>query len=97
MAGTPLLLRWSLVNLFLTAAAAGLTLFIWMAENIGTFAHAWTYPGQVHAWQMVGVGKLGSWFLLMLISFVLVGLVSPIQPPPAAERTDERPDEASIH
>lgn len=33
MAGTPLLLRWSLVNLFLTAAAAGLTLFIWMAEK----------------------------------------------------------------
>jgi thiol-disulfide isomerase/thioredoxin len=33
MARTPLLLRWSLVNLFLTAAAAGLTLFIWLAEK----------------------------------------------------------------
>lgn len=33
MAGTPLSLRWALVNLFLTAAAAGLTLFIWMAES----------------------------------------------------------------
>ncbi|MBL9104829.1 MAG: TlpA family protein disulfide reductase [Myxococcales bacterium] len=33
MASVPLLLRWSLVNLFLTAAAAGLTLFIWMAEK----------------------------------------------------------------
>lgn len=33
MANTPLSLRWALVNLFLTAAAAGLTLFIWMAEK----------------------------------------------------------------
>ena len=30
---------------------------------------------------MVGVTKLGSWFLLMLISFVLVSLVSPVRPP----------------
>ena len=81
----PLLLGFALV-----------AVFIWMAENIGTFAHAWTYPGQAHEWHMVGVGKLGSWFLLMLISFVLVGLVSPITPPPAEERADERTNGASI-
>jgi len=52
-------------------------LFIWGAENIGTFACAWTYPGQEAGWQMVSLAKLGSWFLLMLISFVLVELVSP--------------------
>ena len=51
--------------------------FIWGAENIGTFARAWTYPGQEAGWQMVSLAKLGSWFLLMLISFVLVELVSP--------------------
>jgi thiol-disulfide isomerase/thioredoxin len=33
MASTPLLLRWALVNLFLTVAAAGLTLFIWFTEQ----------------------------------------------------------------
>ncbi len=55
-----------LVGLFLVA------LFIWFAENIGTFTAAWEYPHQRHGWEMVGFGKLGSWFLLMLISYTLV-------------------------
>ncbi|WP_254510860.1 DUF817 domain-containing protein [Anatilimnocola floriformis] len=50
-------------------------LFIWFAENIGTFARAWTYPHQSAQWEMVSIAKLGSWFLLMIISFVLVSLV----------------------
>ncbi len=51
-------------------------LFIWFAENIGTFAGGWIYPHQLHGWAPVGVGKLGSWFLLMLISYVMVSAVS---------------------
>ena len=47
-------------------------LFIWFAENLGTFARAWSYPGQEAGWHMVSFAKLGSWFLLMIISFVLV-------------------------
>lgn len=50
-------------------------LFIWFAENIGTFARAWSYPGQEHVWQPVSLSKLGSWYLLMIISFVLVAIV----------------------
>ncbi len=50
-------------------------LFIWFAENIGTYARAWTYPGQSETWEMVSLSKLGSWYLLMIISFVLVALV----------------------
>ncbi len=50
-------------------------LFIWFAENIGTFARAWTYPGQENGWHMVSIQKLGSWYLLMIISFVLVAVV----------------------
>lgn len=50
-------------------------LFIWLAENIGTFANAWTYPDQRDGWHMVSVAKLGSWYLLMIISFVLVSLI----------------------
>jgi uncharacterized membrane protein YoaT (DUF817 family) len=61
----PLLLGWLLV-----------ALFIWFAENLGTFARAWTYPGQEHGWQMVSITKLGSWYLLMYISFVLVAVVA---------------------
>jgi len=60
----PLLLGW-----FLVAA------FIWFAENLGTFARAWTYPGQEHEWHLVSPMKLGAWYLLMYISFVLVAAV----------------------
>jgi uncharacterized membrane protein YoaT (DUF817 family) len=60
----PLLLGWLLV-----------ALFIWFAENIGTFSRAWVYPGQEDGWEMVSLGKLGAWYLLMIISFVLVDLV----------------------
>lgn len=55
-----------LLGLFLVA------LFIWFAENLGTYAQAWAYPGQESGWRIVSLGKLGSWFLLMLISFTLV-------------------------
>jgi uncharacterized membrane protein YoaT (DUF817 family) len=50
-------------------------LFIWLAENIATFANAWTYPEQNGAWRPVKLAKLGSWYLLMIISFVLVAAV----------------------
>ena len=51
--------------------------FIWVAENIGTFSTAWFYPHQAVAWEFVRLGKYGSWFLLMIISFILVSFVSP--------------------
>jgi uncharacterized membrane protein YoaT (DUF817 family) len=47
-------------------------LFIWFAENMGTFARAWIYPSQSGGWHPVSLAKLGSWYLLMIISFVLV-------------------------
>lgn len=50
-------------------------LFIWVAENIGTYSRAWLYPGQEHGWTPVSFSKLGAWYLLMIISFVLVTLV----------------------
>ena len=56
-------------------------LFIWFAENIGTFARAWSYPGQEDGWEMVSIAKFGSWYLLMIISFVLVALVHPVRAP----------------
>ena len=51
------------------------SLFIWIAENIGTLTKTWLYPGMENGWHMVSVQKLGSWFLLMIISWVLVSLV----------------------
>ena len=55
------------------------TLFIWFAENIGTFANAWVYPHQAKQWAPVGPGKIGAWFLLMLISYALVALVNGVR------------------
>ena len=65
-------------------------LFIWLAENLGTFGRAWAYPGQADGWEMVGVEKLGSWFLLMIISIVLVSIVHRPEEEPAVspERGD---------
>ncbi|WP_305096060.1 DUF817 domain-containing protein [Croceibacterium aestuarii] len=60
----PLLLGWFLV-----------ALFIWFAENLGTFARAWSYPDQAGGWHPVAPMKLGAWYLLMYISFVLVAAV----------------------
>lgn len=58
-------------------------LFIWFAENIGTWSRAWIYPSQAQSWTPVSLGKLGAWYLLMIISFVLVSLVHrPRQPDP---------------
>ncbi|QIG40304.1 DUF817 domain-containing protein [Microbacterium sp. 4R-513] len=67
------------------AAFAGVALFIYLAENIGTWAGAWSYPDQVDGWHPVALSKLASWFLLMIISVVLVTLVYPPRPPTPLE------------
>jgi uncharacterized membrane protein YoaT (DUF817 family) len=58
-----------LIGFFLVAV------FIWFAENISTFSNAWLYPDQKSGWTIVSPTKLGAWYLLMIISFVLVSLV----------------------
>jgi uncharacterized membrane protein YoaT (DUF817 family) len=68
-----------LVGLFLVA------LFIWIAENIGTLTRTWLYPHQRVAWSMVSLGKLSSWFLLLIISYAMVAAVSR----PAPYRNEE--------
>ena len=59
-----------LVGLFLVA------LFIWVAENIGTLTATWLYPHQTATWTLVRLGKLGSWFLLLVVSYALVAAVN---------------------
>jgi uncharacterized membrane protein YoaT (DUF817 family) len=46
--------------------------FIWIAENISTYLDAWKYPSQAHAWTVVSAGKITSWFLLVIVSFIIV-------------------------
>lgn len=49
-----------------------ITAVIWGAENAATFFNVWLYPDQVDGWRPVGLGKIGSWYLLMVLSFVMV-------------------------
>ena len=63
-------------------------LFIWMAENVGTFTNAWIYPSQHTGWRPVSFGKLGAWYLLSLLSFVLVSLVHRPRAPGEGEATN---------
>lgn len=64
--------RWMplIVGFFLVAG------FIWLAENIATFSKAWVYPSQRDGWAMVPPEKLGAWYLLMYISFILVAALN---------------------
>lgn len=56
----------------LTLAFLLVGFFIWLAENIATFLGAWQYPDQELAWRLVGFGKISSWFLLIIISVIIV-------------------------
>ena len=69
------------IRLPLIPVFAGVAVFIYLAENIGTWAGAWMYPNQADGWQLVSPSKLVSWFLLMIISVVLVTWVYPPRPP----------------
>ena len=69
----------------LLLAFAGVALFIWLAENIATYAGAWLYPSQVGGWHPVDASKLTSWFLLMIVSVVLVAWVYPPREPDPAD------------
>ncbi|MCY7410370.1 MAG: DUF817 domain-containing protein [Chitinophagales bacterium] len=46
--------------------------FVWVAENIATFFGAWQYTYQHAGWQMVVSGKLISWFMMIVISIIIV-------------------------
>ena len=70
-------------------------LFIWIAENVGTFTAAWVYPSQKDGWSLVPIGKMGSWYLLMMLSFVLVTLVHRPERAPAGRAEAVAPVKAT--
>lgn len=49
--------------------------FVWVAENISTYTHIWLYPSQLAEWHFVSFNKIGSWFLLLILSFALVSIM----------------------
>ena len=53
-----------------------LAFLVWLAENIATFTNIWHYPSQEGLWHIIGWGKLGSWYLLLMLSLYLALIVS---------------------
>jgi uncharacterized membrane protein YoaT (DUF817 family) len=54
---------------------AALAFFVWIAEQIGTFARAWIYPAQAAGWKPVSFHMFTSWYLLLIFSFVLITIL----------------------
>ncbi|WP_270727661.1 DUF817 domain-containing protein [Shimia sp. Alg240-R146] len=50
------------------------SIFLWLAENIGTATKVWLYHGQ-SANDWVSLAKMGSWYLLLYVSFTTVTVV----------------------
>ena len=48
--------------------------FLWLAENVGTATRIWLYTGQSPG-EWVSLAKMGSWYLLLYVSFVTVTVV----------------------
>lgn len=53
--------------------------FVWIAENIATFFGAWKYPNQADAWSLVHLGKVSSWVLLVIVSFLIVATLKQVK------------------
>ena len=65
--------RWFWMPLPLAALLS--SFFLWVAENIGTLTRTWHYSNQTD-WDLVSLSKMGSWYLLLYISFASVLLVN---------------------
>lgn len=53
--------------------------FIWIAENVATFFGAWQYPDQSSSWRFVHFGKVSSWLLLVIVSFLIVATLKRVK------------------
>lgn len=69
----------------LTVAFVIVGFFIWLAENIATFFNAWKYPDQHQTWKLVSLSKFSSWFLMVIISVIIVAQLKHIK----ASRVDK--------
>lgn len=47
-------------------------IFLWVAENLGTYLGAWRYPYQANGWQPVEGTKALGWFLLTVVGFLII-------------------------
>lgn len=73
----------------LPLAAFLASFFLWIAENIGTLTGTWVYAGAA-SFHWTSLSKMGSWYLLLYVSFVTVTLV--IREPLGLRRSPARPE-----
>lgn len=69
-------------------AALLASFFLWVAENIGTQTGTWVYAGSAD-FDRASLSKMGSWYLLLYVSFVTVTLV--VRDPLEFRRSRARP------
>ncbi len=76
--------------MWLPLAALFSAFFLWIAENVGTRTGTWVYAGTSEA-AWASLSKMGSWYLLLYVSFITVTLVyreALGAPPPEAISAD---------
>ena len=61
---------------------------LWIAENVGTLTGTWVYAGSAQ-FDWASLSKMGSWYLLLYVSFVTVTLV--VRAPLRLRRGPARP------
>jgi uncharacterized membrane protein YoaT (DUF817 family) len=52
---------------------------IWVAENAATYLGAWKYTYQHKQWQMVSLGKVSSWTLMAIVSYIIVAQLKTVK------------------
>ncbi len=72
--------------------------FVWLAENIATLFRAWTYPNQEAGWAVVHAGKISSWALLVIMSFIIVASLKKVAaglPPQSGGVAGQKPEDGA--
>ncbi|MYL34600.1 DUF817 family protein [Pontibacillus yanchengensis] len=70
--------------------------FIWIAENISTLLDGYRYPNQGDTWEIVHIGKISSWFLLVVVSFIIVAQLKRVKGEGFADRTVPHVEDRNI-
>lgn len=68
----------------LCVALLFVALLVWIAENGATILGAYSYPHQIVTWGIVKFRIFASWFLLIVVSAVMIGIVRGVYEEPVS-------------
>lgn len=60
------------IQMPLAASFLAIAVAVWVAENVCTLFQGYRYPDQQTGWVLVHGSKIGSWFLLVILSYIAV-------------------------